>query len=194
LHVLVPLRRGPSQRDVRAVAQALGRAVAARAPTRATIAMAKADRRGRVFLDALRNAFGQTIAAPYSVRRRPKAPVSMPLAWDEVEPSLDPATFNIRTAERRLLAAAPALDHRRLSGPVARRQPARRDEQLAPGRRPGSPTAGAVIRVRPRLLLYTLVQRNQPHTIRILAVGLSRVFGEFVRGLWARRRRGRRIT
>jgi bifunctional non-homologous end joining protein LigD len=110
LHVLVPLRRGPSQRDVRAVAQALGRAVAERAPTRATIAMAKADRRGRVFLDALRNAFGQTIAAPYSVRRRPKAPVSMPLAWDEVEPSLDPATFNIRTAERRLAGRDPWAD------------------------------------------------------------------------------------
>jgi bifunctional non-homologous end joining protein LigD len=110
LHVLIPLRRGPTQSEVRAAAQALGQAVAERAPRLATVAMAKADRRGRVFLDALRNAFGQTIAAPYSVRRRPRAPVSMPLAWDEVDPSLDPAAFNIRTVERRLAGRDPWTD------------------------------------------------------------------------------------
>ena len=48
--------------------------------------------RRRVFADAFRNAFGQTIVAPYCVRRRPKAPVSTPLDWDEVDPRLDPAS------------------------------------------------------------------------------------------------------
>jgi len=110
LHVLIPLRRGPSQREVRATAQALGQAVAERAPRLATVAMAKADRRGRVFLDALRNAFGQTIAAPYSVRRRPRAPVSTPLAWEEVDPRLDPAMFNIRTVEHRFVGRDPWAD------------------------------------------------------------------------------------
>jgi bifunctional non-homologous end joining protein LigD len=107
LHVLVPLRPGPTQAQVRATAQAVGRAVAERAPDLATVAMAKAERRGRVFLDALRNAFGQTIVAPYSVRRRPGAPVSTPLAWDEVGPGLDPASFTIRTLARRLADGDP---------------------------------------------------------------------------------------
>jgi bifunctional non-homologous end joining protein LigD len=110
LHVLVPLRRGPSQAEVRAVAQSLGAAVVERAPRLATVAMNKAERRGRVFLDALRNAFGQTIAAPFSVRRRSKAPVSVPLAWDEVDPALDPAMFNIRTVERRMAERDPWAD------------------------------------------------------------------------------------
>ena len=110
LHVLVPLRRGPSQDEVRAAAQAIGRAVADHAPKLATVAMAKAERRGRVFVDTLRNASGQTIAAPYSVRRRPRAPVSTPLAWDELDPKLDPATFNIRTVGRRFAQRDPWAD------------------------------------------------------------------------------------
>ena len=55
-------------------------------------------------------AFGQTIVAPYSVRRRPHAPVSTPLAWDEVSPRLDPATFNMRTFEKRLARGDPWAD------------------------------------------------------------------------------------
>ncbi|HEV8309186.1 MAG TPA: non-homologous end-joining DNA ligase [Methylomirabilota bacterium] len=110
LHVLVPLRRGPTQDAVRAFAQAVGRSLAERAPELVTVEMSKAKRRGRVFADALRNAFGQTIVAPYSVRRRPKAPVSTPLAWDEVDPRLDPARYNIRTFESRLAGPDPWAD------------------------------------------------------------------------------------
>jgi bifunctional non-homologous end joining protein LigD len=44
------------------------------------------------------------------VRNRPRAPVSTPLAWDEVSPRLDPATFNVRTSERRLAGADPWAD------------------------------------------------------------------------------------
>ena len=102
LHVLVPLRRGATQDTVRAFAMDVGHVLAARAPALVTVAMSKKQRRGRVFADALRNAFGQTIVAPYCVRRRPKAPVSTPLDWDEVDPRLDPARYNIRTIERRL--------------------------------------------------------------------------------------------
>jgi bifunctional non-homologous end joining protein LigD len=107
LHVLVPLRRGPSQDEVRAVAQAAGRVMAERAPSLVTVAIAKAERGGRVFADALRNAFGQTIVAPYAVRRRPRAPVSTPLEWDEVDPKLDPATFDIRSVMQRFGRADP---------------------------------------------------------------------------------------
>jgi bifunctional non-homologous end joining protein LigD len=60
-----------------------------------------------VYLDVMRNASAQTIVPPFSVRWRPRAPVSMPLEWDEVSPRLDPAIFNIKTAERRMAAKSP---------------------------------------------------------------------------------------
>jgi hypothetical protein len=53
-------------------------------------------RRNRVYLHPFLNAFGATVAAPYSVRRRKKAPVSMPLRWLDVKPSLDPSVFNLK--------------------------------------------------------------------------------------------------
>ena len=55
----------------------------------------------------MRNAAGQTIVPPFSVRWRPRAPVSMPLDWDEVSPRLDPGVLTLRTAERRMGAKAP---------------------------------------------------------------------------------------
>ena len=54
-----------------------------------------AARGGRVYLDPFRNAFGQTVVAPYSVRRREKAPISTPLDWSEVTPTLIPSDFNL---------------------------------------------------------------------------------------------------
>jgi bifunctional non-homologous end joining protein LigD len=102
LHVLVPLTGGPDQVAVREFAQDVGRRMAERAPGLVTVAMAKRQRRGRVFADALRNAFGQTLVAPYSIRRRPGAPVSTPLDWDEVDPRLAPADYRLRTLEPRL--------------------------------------------------------------------------------------------
>jgi bifunctional non-homologous end joining protein LigD len=107
LHVLVKLRPGPSHQDVMAFARAVGARVVARIPDRATTEFTRARRGRRVYLDAARNTFGATIVAPYAVRRRPGAPVSTPLAWDEVVPSLDPVTFNLRTIESRQAAGDP---------------------------------------------------------------------------------------
>jgi bifunctional non-homologous end joining protein LigD len=72
-----------------------------------TLETRKARRRAPVYLDIMRNAPGQTIAPPFAVRWRPRAPVSMPLDWDEVSPRLDPVLFNIKTAERRMRAKSP---------------------------------------------------------------------------------------
>lgn len=113
LHVLIPLRPGPTQDEVRAFAREIGRAMEQRDPKLVTLASAKSARGGRVFVDTLRNAFGQTIAAPYSVRRRPGAPVSTPLDWDEVDSALDPARLNMRTLDRRLAAPNPWADFSR---------------------------------------------------------------------------------
>jgi bifunctional non-homologous end joining protein LigD len=110
LHVLVPLRTGPTQVEVRAFARQVGRMMAERARRLVTAEMSRTKRRGRVFADALRNAFGQTIVAPYSVRRRPKAPISTPLAWEEVDAKIDPAQYNLRTLDRRLAGRDPWAD------------------------------------------------------------------------------------
>lgn len=100
LHVFVPLRRTYTPEAVTSLASRLGTELAERAPDLVTVEHSKAARGTRVFADSARNAFTQTIVAPYSVRRRPQAPVSTPLDWDEVTPRLDPARFNVRTFAR----------------------------------------------------------------------------------------------
>ena len=110
LHLFVPLRAGVTQQEATAVAMALGEELARREPKLVTVEFSKAKRAGRVFADAMRNAFGQTIVAPYSVRNRPHAAISTPLAWDEVSPRLHPATFNLRNFEKRLAGSDPWAD------------------------------------------------------------------------------------
>ncbi len=107
LHVFVPLRRGATEDQVRAYATLIAEELALRHPKLVTTESRKAKRRAPVYLDVMRNATGQTIVPPFSVRWRPRAPVSMPLDWDEVSPRLDPAVFNIKTAERRIGAKEP---------------------------------------------------------------------------------------
>ena len=107
LHVFVPLRAGQSLDEARRVAVAIGEELARREPKLVTVEHRKSARGGRVFADAFRNGYGQTIVPPYSVRRRPHAAVSTPLAWDEVSPRLNPSRFTIRTLDRRLAKADP---------------------------------------------------------------------------------------
>ena len=113
LHVFVPLRSGQRGDDAVAYVTAIGEELARREPSLVTMAHAKAGRAGRVYADPFRNAYTQTVVAPYSVRRRPGAPVSTPLAWDEVTPRLDPSRFTVRTFEKRLVRADPWADFRR---------------------------------------------------------------------------------
>ena len=63
----------------------------------------KESRGDRVYLDVMRNAYAQSVIAPYAARARPGAPVATPLHWAEVEDKkLDPAAFTIRSIARRL--------------------------------------------------------------------------------------------
>jgi bifunctional non-homologous end joining protein LigD len=110
LHIFIPLRPGVSPSRASDFAAAIGQELARREPDLVTVEFSKAKRGARVFADAMRNAYGQTIVPPYSVRRRPRAPVSTPLAWDEVSAKLDPATFNLRTFERRISRPDPWAD------------------------------------------------------------------------------------
>jgi bifunctional non-homologous end joining protein LigD len=95
LHVFVPLRRGPTYDEVLPFAKQICERLASDHPKELTVEQRIEARGQRVYLDAFRNSFGATVVAPYSLRRREKAPFSMPLDWSEVKPSLDPSNFNL---------------------------------------------------------------------------------------------------
>ncbi|HMD84078.1 MAG TPA: non-homologous end-joining DNA ligase [Terriglobia bacterium] len=110
MHVLVPIRTGPDADEILAFAESLGARVAAAYPDELTVEHSVPARPGRVYLDPFRNAFGQTVVAPYSVRRREKAPISTPLEWSEVKPTLIPSDFNIGNFHKRLGGSDPWED------------------------------------------------------------------------------------
>ena len=101
LHVLVPTGGQLTHEQARDLALLICREVEARHPELATTARALASRGGRVYLDALQNGRGKTIAAPYCVRPMDGAPVSTPLRWREVNARLDPSRFTVRNAVAR---------------------------------------------------------------------------------------------
>jgi bifunctional non-homologous end joining protein LigD len=107
MHLLIPIRNGPDASDVLSFAEAVVQRVAAAHPKELTVEHSISARRGRVYLDPFRNGFGQTVVAPYSVRCRDGAPVSTPLDWSEVKPTLVPSDFNIGNFAERLKRADP---------------------------------------------------------------------------------------
>jgi bifunctional non-homologous end joining protein LigD len=110
LHVFVPLRLGPTYDEVLPFAKQICERLAADRPKELTVEQ-RIDARGqRVYLDSFRNTFGGTVVAPYSVRRREKAPFSMPLDWSDVKPSLDPADFNLGNYAKVLAGPDPWKD------------------------------------------------------------------------------------
>jgi bifunctional non-homologous end joining protein LigD len=64
--------------------------------------MAKAERRGKIFIDYLRNQRGATSVAAYSTRARPEAPVSVPLRWDELSPQVPSDHYSVTSLPHRL--------------------------------------------------------------------------------------------
>jgi bifunctional non-homologous end joining protein LigD len=101
LHVYVPIVRGPTQKDVWTLAKALAVELAAQNPKLMTSEYKVAKRpHGRVLVDYNQNAWGRTLASIYSVRPRPKAPVSTPVTWKEIEQGCEIEDFrldNVRT-------------------------------------------------------------------------------------------------
>jgi bifunctional non-homologous end joining protein LigD len=110
LHVFVPLQPKHDVDLVLDFAEKVAGHLSAASPKDLTTEHSIAARGNRVYLDPFRNGFGQTVVAPYSVRRRPGAPVSTPLDWSEVKPGLDPADFNIGNFSRRLKRSDPWKD------------------------------------------------------------------------------------
>jgi bifunctional non-homologous end joining protein LigD len=95
IHIFVPLRVGPTAEQVLKFAEQLVARVAAAYPNELTVEHSIKARGQRVYLDPFRNGSVQTVVTPYSVRRKPHAPISTPLAWSDVKPSLDPTKFNL---------------------------------------------------------------------------------------------------
>ena len=84
VHVVVPLKRGHSWDEHREFAEALARVMAERDPDRFIATMSKARRRGKIFVDYLRNQRGATAIAPFSTRAREGAPVAVPVSWEKL--------------------------------------------------------------------------------------------------------------
>ncbi len=102
LHVVVPLRPEADWDALRALGEGVGAEMARRAPDRYTVNPLKAARRGRIFVDYLRNIRGATAVAAYSPRAKRGAPVSTPLAWSELSAKAKPEAFTIETVPKRL--------------------------------------------------------------------------------------------
>ncbi|MEU0569029.1 ATP-dependent DNA ligase [Nonomuraea sp. NPDC005983] len=105
VHVFVPVVAGVAMDDLAAATRALAARAERVDPVIATTAFIREDRDGKVFLDSTR-AGGATVAAAYSPRIRPDAPVSFPVAWEDLD-RVAPSDFTIRTAPRLLADGDP---------------------------------------------------------------------------------------
>ena len=84
LHVVAPLDRSEEFDSVRSFARSISEVLAGRHPEEMTVEQHKDRRGGSLFLDTVRNSYGQTSVAPYSVRAKDGAPVATPLHWEVV--------------------------------------------------------------------------------------------------------------
>jgi bifunctional non-homologous end joining protein LigD len=95
LHIVVPLERRHEWVEVKRFAHRLAAHLARTAPRRFTDNMSRANRRGRIYIDYLRNTSGATTVAAYSPRTRSDAAVSMPVEWEELASLAGPASFTL---------------------------------------------------------------------------------------------------
>ncbi len=104
LHVVSHLERGSNWEEVKAFAHGIALSMVGDAPSKYVSTMAKKVRGGKIFVDYLRNGRGSTAVAAYSTRARPGAPVSAPVAWDELGDALTPNRFTVTNIASRLAA------------------------------------------------------------------------------------------
>ncbi len=102
LHVQLPIKRTPSWDAVKQFARRIATDMATAHPARYTANPRKASRKGKIFVDYLRNARGATSVAPYSTRARAGAPLSTPVAWEALSATLRPDTFTLQNLPEHL--------------------------------------------------------------------------------------------
>jgi len=102
LHVVVPLAPKQSWESVKGFARAIAESMARQAPGEYTASLSKANRKGKIFIDYLRNSQGATAVAAYSTRALAGAPVATPIAWDELGADLRSDHYTVENLPRRL--------------------------------------------------------------------------------------------
>lgn len=107
VHVIVPLRRIAEWDTVKAFSRSFAAILAERAPERYTATMSKAKRKGRIFIDWLRNERGATAITPYSLRARSGGPVATPITWTELKDATRADAFHPPDMKARLSGACP---------------------------------------------------------------------------------------
>ncbi|MCW1886013.1 DNA ligase D [Luteolibacter flavescens] len=95
LHVILPVKKQHGWDVLKPFTKEVARQIASLSPQQFTITASKAKRSGKIYIDWLRNGRGATCIAPWCVRARPGAPVSMPISWSDLR-SLQPAGFSFQ--------------------------------------------------------------------------------------------------
>lgn len=104
LHVAAPIAPKHDWDTVKDFTKAFATAMMRDSPGRYVVTVSKKARKGKIFIDYLRNGYGATFVAPYSPRARPNAPISMPIEWKELTPALRSDHFRLDDAAGRLAA------------------------------------------------------------------------------------------
>jgi bifunctional non-homologous end joining protein LigD len=102
LHVCLPIAPELTWREAKDFTQRIAEEFVRRSPDKFVATVSKSKRRGKIFIDYLRNGRGATFVAPYSTRARKNAPIATPLEWDELGPKLKPDGFTLRNIAQRL--------------------------------------------------------------------------------------------
>lgn len=103
IHIYVPIKRGPTQKEVWAYAKKFAKELEKRHPEIVTAEYRVAHRpAGRVLVDYNQNAWNRTLASVYSVRPKPAATVSTPVTWEEIEKGIRMEDFTMQTVPTRL--------------------------------------------------------------------------------------------
>src|SRR5205823_9777061 len=102
LHVVVPIEASMTWDHVKGFTNAIAELLARTFPDRFTAKLLKVSRHGKIFIDYLRNAEGATAVAAYSLRAKANAPVSTPIAWEELSKDVRFAYFNAKNVPARL--------------------------------------------------------------------------------------------
>ena len=112
----MPLKPERSWDEVKAFTRSIAEHLANTLPERFTAKISKSKRTDKIFIDYLRNGSGATAVAAYSTRARPGAPISTPIAWEELDEDLHSDSFTLENIQQRLkqIGADPWADYFRL--------------------------------------------------------------------------------